>query len=48
MKRFEVKYLPEAVKFSESIEIKAAKKLFINISRKKTQKTEQVRKKYLG
>lgn len=33
MKRFDVEYLPGAVKFLESIGKKAAKKLFFNISK---------------
>jgi len=33
VKRFDVKYLPEAIKFLESIEIKAAQKLLYNISK---------------
>lgn len=33
MKRFDVTYLPDAIKFLESIEIKAAKKLLYNISK---------------
>ncbi len=33
MKRFEIKYLPGAINFLESIEIKAANKLIYNISK---------------
>lgn len=33
MKRFDVTYLPDAIEFLESIEIKAAKKLLYNISK---------------
>jgi len=33
VKRFDVEYLPEAIKFLESIEIKAAQKLLYNISK---------------
>mgnify|MGYP001339406463 CR=1 FL=1 len=33
MKRFDVRYLPEAIKFLENIEIKAAEKLIYNISK---------------
>ena len=33
MKRFEVKYLPGAIEFLESIEIKAAQKLLYHISK---------------
>ncbi len=33
MKRFNVKYLPSAIEFLESIELKAAEKLFFNISK---------------
>ncbi len=33
MNSFEIKYLPDAIRFLESIEIKAAKKLIYNISK---------------
>lgn len=33
MKRFDIEYLPEAIKFLESIEMKAAQKLLYNISK---------------
>lgn len=33
MKRFEIKYLPEAVNFMEIIEVKATEKLLYNISK---------------
>lgn len=33
MKRFEVKYLPEAIEFLQTIEKKAAEKLIFNISK---------------
>lgn len=41
MKRFDVKYLPEAVEFIESIEKKAAEKMVYNIS--KAQEINDVR-----
>lgn len=45
MKRFDVKYLPDAIKFLENIEIKAAEKLIFNISKSQIIKDARVFKK---
>jgi hypothetical protein len=45
VKRFEIDYLPEALKFLETIEIKAAEKLIYNISKSQMINDPQLFKK---
>lgn len=48
MKRFDVKYLPEAVKFLESIETKAAQKLLYNVSKSQEIRDHRTFKKLMN
>ena len=45
MKRFEIEYLPEAIKFLDNIEIKAATKLIYNISKSQSINDTRIFKK---
>ena len=45
MNRFEIEYLPEAIKFLESVEIKAAAKLIYNISKSQAINNTRIFKK---